>query len=318
MSGFAVLRHGKPSDDLTRRGARWNKFTFPPMLRAAWKTKAIEEGMMYHGLLMKMGFSRDAFIETGLVGMYVGCGRVSEGRLVFDRMGRRRDVVAWNAMIDGCCQSGHFEEGIRIVEEMQSCNVKPDEMLLSAVLSACGRVGNLSYGKMIHEYIMEHGITIDSHLQTALISMYANSGCMDMARELFDQMNPKSLVISTSMISWYSKVGRLENARVIFNERVEKDVICWRAMISCYAESGFPQEAITLFKEMQASGVKPDQVTVLSVIAVCSHLGALDQAQWIHQYIDDHGFWEVNLSTKPNLKLSSKYSCMEIIGSVFL
>ncbi|KAI4364382.1 hypothetical protein MLD38_020479 [Melastoma candidum] len=158
-------------DDLTSRGARWNKFTFPPMLRAAWKTKAIEEGMMYHGLLMKMGFSRDVFIETGLVRMYVGCGRVSEGRLVFDRMGRRRDVVAWNAMIDGCCQSGHFEEGIRLFEEMQSCNVKPDEMLLSTVLSACGRAGNLSYGKMIHEYIMENGITIDSHLQTALISI---------------------------------------------------------------------------------------------------------------------------------------------------
>ncbi|KAI4378864.1 hypothetical protein MLD38_016288 [Melastoma candidum] len=72
------------------------------MLMAAWKTKAVEERRMYHGLLTKMGFRRDAFMETGLVRMYVGCGRVSEGRLLFDRMGRRRDVVAWNAMIGGC------------------------------------------------------------------------------------------------------------------------------------------------------------------------------------------------------------------------
>lgn len=78
------------------------------------------------------------------------------------------------------------------------------------------------------------------------------------------------------MVSGYSRVGRVEDARLIFDQMEEKDLVCWSAMISGYAESDKPQEALNLFSQMQVLGIKPDQVTILSVISASAHLGILD------------------------------------------
>ncbi|KAM3356320.1 hypothetical protein P3S68_023034 [Capsicum galapagoense] len=63
-------------------------------------------------------------------------------------------------------------------------------------------------------------------------------------------------------------------------------------MIAGYAESDQPQESLKLLDEMQASGVKPDQVTMLSIISACSNLDALDQAKRIHLIVDKYRFRE--------------------------
>ena len=188
------------------------------------------------------------------------------------------------------CQSGLFNDALLLFEEMKNHNVEPDEMMLSTVLSACGRAGNLSCGKMIHDFIMENNIVVDPHLQSALVTMYASCGSMDLALNLFEKMTPKNLVASTAMVTGYSKLRQIENARAVFNQMVKKDLVCWSAMISGYAESDSPQEALNLFNEMQSLGIKPDQVTMLSVITACAHLGALDQAKWIHLFVDKNGF----------------------------
>lgn len=58
------------------------------------------EGKEIHGFGCKLGFDSDPFVQTGLIGMYLGCGRLLESRLVFDKMSYR-DVVTWSIMIDG-------------------------------------------------------------------------------------------------------------------------------------------------------------------------------------------------------------------------
>lgn len=185
---------------------------------------------------------------------------------------------------------GLFDDVFRLFEEMKTANVEPDEIILTRIVSACGRGRNLSYGKVIHKFITENNIVVDPHLQSALVTMYASFGSMDLAQELFNKMSPKNLIVSTAMVSAYSKLQRVEDARMIFNQMVEKDLVCWSAMISGYAESDRPQEALNLFNEMQILGLKPDQITMLSVISACAHLGALDQAKWIHLYVDKSGF----------------------------
>lgn len=188
------------------------------------------------------------------------------------------------------CQSGLFDCVFDLFEEMKRSSVEPDGMILSIVLSACGRTGYISYGKAIQDFITEKNIALDSHLLSSLIAMYASCGSMDLAQQLFNKMSPSNLIASTAMVSGYSKHGRIEDARLIFDQMVEKDLVCWSAMISGYAESDWPQEALRLFTEMQALGIRPDQVTILSVISACAHLGALDQANWIHIYVDKNGF----------------------------
>lgn len=202
---------------------------------------------------------------------------------------------------------------------MKNSNAEPDpdEMILSAILSACGHAGKLAYGKAIHDFIMENDIVVDSHLRSALIAMYAGSGSMDLAQQLFDKTSQKNFVVATAMVSGYSKLGRVEDARLIFDQIVEKDLVCWSAMISGYAESDRPQEALRLFAEMEASGLRPDPVTMLSVISACGHLGALDQAKWVHLYVDKNGFGRVLSVNNALIDMYAKCGNLEKATEVF-
>lgn len=89
-------------DEMLRRGSGVDRFSFPLVLKAAGRVKAVDEGIMVHGLVVKMGLTDDSFVETGLVGMYAFCGEIDCARKVFDRMSER-DIVTWSIMIDGYC-----------------------------------------------------------------------------------------------------------------------------------------------------------------------------------------------------------------------
>ncbi|XP_077240660.1 pentatricopeptide repeat (PPR) superfamily protein [Tasmannia lanceolata] len=293
-----------------------DSFSFPPILKACARVSAFGEGREIHGLTVKMGFDSDPFLQTGLVGVYAGCGRVWDARFLFDRMSVR-DVVTWSVMLDGYSRAGLHDDTLLLFEEMKSSDVSPDVVVLATVLSACGRSGNLNSGKSIHRYISDTNFVSDSHLHISLITMYASCGSMDVAHHLFDKMPSKNIIASTALISGYSKVGKIKIARSIFDQILEKDLVCWSAMIAGYAESDSPNEAIKLFKEMQNSGIRPDQVTMLSVISACGHLGALDQAKWIHIFVDKNGFGDILSINNAMIDMYSKCGSLDNARLVF-
>ncbi|KAL3642009.1 hypothetical protein CASFOL_012824 [Castilleja foliolosa] len=294
-----------------------DRFCFPPLLRAASKSVALSEGKVIHGLAEKLGYLADPFVETALVGMYAACGLISDARLLFDKMSQR-DLVTWTIMIDGCyCQSHLFDNVLALLEEMKSSNTEPDGRILTTILSACSRVGNFDIGKLVHVFISENNITIDSHLQSALLNMYARSGSMDVAESLYDKLNTKNVVNSTAMICGYSKSGNLKAARSLFDKMVDKDLICWSAMISGYADSDNPQEALKIFQQMQRDVIKPDQVTMLSVISACARLGGLDQAKKVHLFLDENGFGKALPINNALIDMYAKCGCLEEAKQVF-
>ncbi|KAK4434034.1 hypothetical protein Salat_0566100 [Sesamum alatum] len=99
--------------------------------------------------------------------------------------------------------------------KMKSSKVEPDDRIFTTILSACSRFGNLDIGKLVHGFISDNNIVIDSHLQSVLVNMYASSGALDMAQSLYDKLKPSNVVASTAMISGYSKVGNVEAARKV-------------------------------------------------------------------------------------------------------
>lgn len=54
--------------------------------------------------------------------------------------------------------------------------------------------------------------------------------------------------------------------------------------MSCFTE------AIELFHDMLRRGPPPNEFTLVSALAACANLLALDQGKWIHVYIDKQGF----------------------------
>uniref|UniRef100_A0A0D9ZHK9 Pentatricopeptide repeat-containing protein n=1 Tax=Oryza glumipatula TaxID=40148 RepID=A0A0D9ZHK9_9ORYZ len=279
LAAFACLRRvGLPAPGLR---------ALPSLLRAIALARSPGTAGAAHGLAFRVGAEVDGFVGTALVRAYAACRRVEDARRVFDGM-PDRDLVAWGVMLDCYCQARNYEEALLLFHSMKRSRVVPDQVIIATVLSTCAHTRNLRFGKAIHSYMLVSDTLIDAQVSCALINMYASCADMEMAEKLYNRVSEKDIVLSTTMVYGYAKNGKVEIAHSIFNGMPEKDVVSWSAMIAGYAESSKPLEALNLFHDMQRSGVKPDEITMMSVISACANVGALDKARCIHSFVENH------------------------------
>ncbi|KAL5134368.1 Pentatricopeptide repeat-containing protein, chloroplastic [Glycine soja] len=53
-------------------------------------------------------------------------------------------------------------------------------------------------------------------------------------------------------------------------------------------------EALELFHKMQRQRVQPSEFTMVSLLSACTHLGALQHGEWVHDYVK-RGHFELNV-----------------------
>ena len=60
-------------------------------------------------------------------------------------------------------------------------------------------------------------------------------------------------------------------------------------MIAGYAQHGHGEEAFEVFRQMQRVGMKPNQITYMSILNACACPVALDRGREVHAHIIDAG-----------------------------
>lgn len=87
----------------------------------------------------------------------------------------------------------------------------------------------------------------------------------------------------TSLVACYANSGSVESARRLFDDMPERNVVSFSAMIAGYVRKGRFKEALGLFLDFQVVGMEPPNDSMLvSVLGACANLGALDSGRWIH------------------------------------
>ncbi|XP_010250083.1 PREDICTED: pentatricopeptide repeat-containing protein At4g21065-like [Nelumbo nucifera] len=225
-----------------------NKFTFPFLLKACAGLLDLNLGKQVHGSVAKFGFDTDLYVQNTMVHMYACCvGGIEFARKVFDEM-PKTSHVSWSAMIGGYARLGRSNNAIGLFRKMQIAGVKPDEVTMVSVLSACVDLGALELGKWLEFYIEREGVLKTVELCNALIDMFAKCGDVDEAMRVFRKMNDKTIVSWTSVI-----VGLAMHGRGV--------------------------EAVAFFEEMKRAGVAPDDVAFIGLLSACSHAGLVEEGQ---------------------------------------
>ncbi|MCO5589072.1 hypothetical protein L7F22_043037 [Adiantum nelumboides] len=215
------------------------------------------EGRHVHFTILHQGLKLDAHLASALVSMYGKCGSLSDAREIFDSL-PQKDGVSWNAMITAYSMHGCDIEALNLYQEMQIHGVKYAKVTFLSSLGACSNLMALLYGMLIHAVITEQGYLMDLSIRTALISMYSN--CQS-----------------------------LEDAQCVFGNMSCHDLVSWSAMISANTLHGEDEEALFLFSRMHQEGMKPDRVTLVSVLTACANQAALVRGQVIHAYTLEFG-----------------------------
>ncbi|XP_057828991.2 pentatricopeptide repeat-containing protein At1g11290, chloroplastic [Cryptomeria japonica] len=240
-----------------------DNMTFPIVLKACASLGALQQGKEIHEKVVRFGFEDNVFVGTAIVDMYLKCGNVEVARQVFDKM-PQRNVVSWTAMIAGCVQNGFAKEALELFGTMMLiADVKPCVVTVSSILPACTRLEALDHGKEIHSVVVKYGFEADNFVSCSLIDMYAKCGNLEDACQLFDKMS-------------------------------QKDVVLWTAIIAGCAQNGNADEALKFFYQMHCNGMKPNPLTISSVLPAFGHLKNLRGGQVIHDNVIKRGL-ESNL-----------------------
>ncbi|KAM2016791.1 hypothetical protein TB2_046933 [Malus domestica] len=235
-----------------------NVVTFACILSVCASEAMIGFGTQLHGLVVACGLESDSPVANTLLAMYSKCQYFSDARKLFDMM-PRTDFVTWNGMISGYIQSGFMLEASRLFQDMISTSVKPDSITFASFLPSVAEQGSLKQCKEIHGYIVRHCVPLDVFLQSALIDV-----CF--------------------------KCWNVEMARKIFNQSTRTDVVMCTSMISGFVLNGMSSDALEIFRWLLKQKMRPNSLTVASVLPACAGLAALKFRKEVHGNILKHAF----------------------------
>lgn len=88
------------------------------------------------------------------------------------------------------------------------------------------------------------------------------------------------------MISLHMQSGQVDVARTMFEEMNVRDIVMWNSMIAGYNQYGYDLEAIDIFSAMlRQLKLRPDKFTLASVLSACANLEKLRLGKEIHGHI---------------------------------
>lgn len=165
-------------------------------------------------------------------------------------------------MIRGCLKSHLNVKGLSLFRLMVRKSVEMDRRSFVFGLKACE---GLQAGESLHSLVWKVGFDCD-------------------------------LVVQNGLVHFYGERGQLGSARKVFDESCERDVFSWTTLINGYVKQGMSDQALRVFKLMEASGVQPNEITMIPVFSACSQKGDLELGKSIHNYVK-----RMNLNTSLNL-----------------
>lgn len=236
-----------------------DRFTYTYVLKACVVAESLVwllgKGKEIHAHILRHGYESHVHIMTTLVDMYARFGRVSDASLVFNEM-PVKNVVSWSAMIACYAKNGMSFEALELFREMmlETRDLLPNSVTMVSVLQACTTLAALEQGKLIHGYVLRKGLDTVLPVISALVTMYARCGNLELGRRVFDQM-------------------------------VRRDVVSWNSMISSYGIHGFGRKAIDVFNEMLYGGTRPSLISFVSVLGACSHEGLVEEGKSLFESI---------------------------------
>ncbi|CAN6692027.1 unnamed protein product [Malus baccata var. baccata] len=167
-------------------------------------------------------------------------------------------TVSWTSSISHRCRNGHLAEALAHFIQVRRAGVEPNHVTFVTLLSGCAHfpAKGVQFGPSLHAYARKLGLdTNNVMVGTTVIDMYAKCGGVDFARLVFDGLD-------------------VSHAVELFEKMPNRDAVSWTMLIGGFVK-----------KEMQLTGVEPDYVTIIAVIAACADLGTFGLGLWLNHFV---------------------------------
>ncbi|KAI5443041.1 hypothetical protein KIW84_011901 [Lathyrus oleraceus] len=264
-----------------------NSVTVATLLPVCARSGNLNAGKSVHGYVIKSGFEEDAFavcasfddiaaycsgrkihsyvlqwpklsgdisVCNALMSFYLKIRRTKEAESLFWAM-NARDLVSWKAIIAGYASNGEWLKALYLFGNLASLEtLLLDSVTMVSILPACAQLEILLVGKQVHAYIFRHPF-------------------------LFEDAS-----VGNVLVSFYAKCGYIEEAYHAFSMISRKDLISWNSILDAFGEKRHHSRFISLLHLMLKIGIRPDYVTILTIIHFCASLLRVEKVKEIHGY----------------------------------
>ncbi|XP_068641119.1 putative pentatricopeptide repeat-containing protein At1g69350, mitochondrial [Aristolochia californica] len=154
-----------------------------------------------------------------------------------------RDLLAWNQSLQSYFKQGFHEKVLNLYRQLRCVGISPNASTFPSIIGSCSYLSDLQLGEQIHASLLQIGCKSDQYVVSSLINMYAKCQKIEIAQKLFEETSTRSVASWTALIQAYSRIGRSRQAFKMFGWMQQED------------------------------GIRPNGVTLISLIPACANLG---------------------------------------------
>ncbi|KAG5229292.1 pentatricopeptide repeat-containing protein [Salix suchowensis] len=195
------------------------------VLSACGQLGCLDYGQWIYQNYVRMRYSEiSVILANALIDMYAKCGVIHEAAQVFNEM-PERNLVSRNSMITAYASHGHAEQALDVFEQMISGGLKPDDITLVGVLSACNHGGLVAQGwEYFQNMKRKYGVEPKKEHYACMIDLLGRVGLLEDAYELITKMPKKPSVAAWGALIHACRMhGNVEVAKIAAPRLLELD-----------------------------------------------------------------------------------------------
>uniref|UniRef100_A0A9I9EBP5 Pentatricopeptide repeat-containing protein n=1 Tax=Cucumis melo TaxID=3656 RepID=A0A9I9EBP5_CUCME len=135
------------------------------------------------------------------------------------------------------CEQRSAQRSFKIVQDMENEGVEPNEITMTTALAAAAHCRDICTGKLVRNRLRQLGF------------------------DPFDTNSRFNVILATAIMDMYAKCGKLVTARNMFDKMPQRNLVVWNSMVSAYSQYGRGAEALRLFVDMELAGFVPNKAT---------------------------------------------------------
>ncbi|KFK41582.1 hypothetical protein AALP_AA2G147600 [Arabis alpina] len=204
ISGFAQVNRSEEASFLLREmllaGFQPNSVTLASILPLCARVANLQHGKEFHCYILRRKCFKDyTMLWNSLVDIYAKSGDIVAAKRVSDLMSKR-DEVTYTSLIDGYGKQGEGLVALDLFKEMIGSNIRPDNVTMVAVLSACSHSKLVCEGERLFTMMQnEYGIRPCRQHFSCMVDLYGRAGHLGKARDVIHKMpfEPSSAMWAT-------------------------------------------------------------------------------------------------------------------------
>ncbi|VVB16138.1 unnamed protein product [Arabis nemorensis] len=244
-------------------GLRPNVFGITVALSACSNLASLHFGRSIHGYIIRnQQHSSSVLIETSLVDMYAKCGDINKAERVFGSK-LSRELPLYNAMISAYALYGNVKEAIALYRSLEEdVSIKPDNITITNVLSACNHAGDINQAiEIFTDMVSKHGMKPCLEHYGLMVDLLASAGETEKALSLIEEMpyKPDARMIQSLVASSKKQQHKSELMDYLSRQLLElepENSGNYVTVSNAYAVEGSWDEVVKMREMMKVKGLK--------------------------------------------------------------